>query len=66
MPGFGPRESTDAGRTGATGRVIQWTLAQVRLHPVRSLGILALIGAAGWRALAPRPTGWVGRLRRLR
>jgi hypothetical protein len=40
--------------------------AQVRLHPVRSLGVLALIGVVGWRAVAPRTSGLAGSLRRFR
>lgn len=40
--------------------------AQVRLHPVRSLGVLALIGVVGWRAVAPRTSGLAGWLRRFR
>jgi uncharacterized protein (TIGR02284 family) len=65
MPGFGRREPMRA-QAGTTDRMVQWSLAQVRLHPVRSLGVVALIGLVGWRAVAPRSSGVASWLRRLR
>jgi len=58
-------EASHLGEPGIPGRALQWSLAQVRLHPMRSLGVLALLGLVGWRAVAPRSREVVGWLRRL-
>lgn len=63
-PGLGAQESEAAGRQGAGGRMMQWSLAQIRLHPVRALGLLALAGVVGWRAVTPRSAAVSGWLRR--
>jgi uncharacterized protein (TIGR02284 family) len=55
-----------SGQPALSDQLLQWSLAQVRLHPLRSLGVLALIGVVGWRALAPRSSGMAHWLRRLR
>jgi uncharacterized protein (TIGR02284 family) len=57
---------TPAGELGTAGRLVEWSLAQMRLHPVRSLGVLALIGVVGWRAVAPRSAAMASWLRRFR
>ena len=59
-------ESADSGEAGVPGRALQWSLAQIRIHPVRSLGLLAVLGLVGWRAMAPRSHGIAAWLRRLR
>lgn len=42
-------------RKGATTeRLMHWSLAQARLHPVRYVGVAALIGYVGWHALTRR------------
>lgn len=66
-PGHGRRQSLDAGRSGATGRVLQWSLAQARLHPVRALGVLLLLAGAivGYRARSHRSQALGDWLRRL-
>jgi uncharacterized protein (TIGR02284 family) len=58
--------ATAAAPLAVADRALLWSLAQVRLHPVRSLGVLALIGLVGWCAMSPRPRELAGRLRRLR
>lgn len=66
VPAVGRHPSRSAERLGTPERVLEWSLAQVRLHPVRSLGVLALMGVVGWRAVAPRSTALAGWLRRFR
>ena len=66
VPARDRRQPMGRGRPGTPERVLEWSLAQVRLHPVRSLGVLALIGVVGWRAVAPRTSGLAGWLRRFR
>ena len=55
-----------SGQPALADRLLQWSIAQVRLHPVRSLGVLAVLGIVGWRALTPRSSGMAHWLRRLR
>lgn len=64
--GQGSHDSATAGQQDEAGRFMQWTLAQVRLHPFQSMGVAALIGMLGWRALARRPAGMERLVRRLR
>lgn len=57
--------ATGAGPLPVSDRVLLWSLAQVRLHPVRSLGVLALVGIIGWCAVSPRSRDLAARLWRL-
>jgi uncharacterized protein (TIGR02284 family) len=48
------------------GGLMHWTMTQVRLHPIQTLGVAALLGVIGWSAMSRRPMTHTvaGRMRR--
>ena len=51
---FGQREGMQPAGMSATQHAAQWSLGQARLHPVRSIAVVAMLGTLGRRMLARR------------
>ena len=51
---FGQREGMQPAGMSATQHAVQWSLGQARLHPVRSIAVVAMLGTLGRRMLARR------------
>jgi uncharacterized protein (TIGR02284 family) len=51
---------TPSGNGSPAGSLMHWTLTQVRLHPLQTLGVAALLGVIGWSAMSRRSMGATG------